>query len=171
MRLRSRSQVQRRVLPPTTDDFADKVKSGMLWTELDAKLREGVQAEADSLQRRRRASSHAHRARNLRAHARPTPSSCAHALCAPHRTSNALASGARPCAAAKDSGCSAAPSAYARARSPHPRCTAAGSQGSPPCRSSAQLSLHLLRSSQAYLTSACSQGTAATSNCVVACLR
>jgi len=42
-------KVQRRVLPFPSDDFADKVKTGMSWTELDEKLKEGVQQEADEI--------------------------------------------------------------------------------------------------------------------------
>lgn len=39
--------VQQRHLPAVGDAFAERVKSDMTWEELDAKLREGVQADAD----------------------------------------------------------------------------------------------------------------------------
>uniref|UniRef100_A0A7S3FFI3 Trigger factor C-terminal domain-containing protein n=1 Tax=Haptolina ericina TaxID=156174 RepID=A0A7S3FFI3_9EUKA len=38
-------KVQDRVYPEVNDDFADKVKPGMSWAELDEKLREGVELE------------------------------------------------------------------------------------------------------------------------------
>jgi len=40
-------EVQQRHLPEVGDSFAQRVKDDMTWEELDAKLREGVQADAD----------------------------------------------------------------------------------------------------------------------------
>ena len=39
--------VQQRMLPEANDAFAERVKSGMTWEELDAKLREGVNQQAE----------------------------------------------------------------------------------------------------------------------------
>jgi FKBP-type peptidyl-prolyl cis-trans isomerase (trigger factor) len=39
--------VQRRELPEPGDAFADRVKDGMTWEELDAKLKEGMELEAE----------------------------------------------------------------------------------------------------------------------------
>eukprot|EP00967_Tisochrysis_lutea_P073365 scaffold98222_cov28-Tisochrysis_lutea.AAC.1 len=50
-------KVQRRIFPELTDGFANKVKPGMTFKELDEKLREGVQQEVDAQYRK-----NAHRA-------------------------------------------------------------------------------------------------------------
>jgi trigger factor len=50
-------KVQRRIFPELTDGFANKVKTGMTFKELDEKLREGVQQEVDAAFRK-----NAHRA-------------------------------------------------------------------------------------------------------------
>jgi len=42
--------VFRKELPEPGDDFADQVKSGMTWAELDEKLKEGVMADAEDKQ-------------------------------------------------------------------------------------------------------------------------
>ncbi|KAL3927882.1 MAG: hypothetical protein SGPRY_002628, partial [Prymnesium sp.] len=42
-------KVQRRELAEIGDDFANKVKTGMTWQELDEKLREGVENECEEL--------------------------------------------------------------------------------------------------------------------------
>ena len=39
--------MQQRMLPEANDAFAERVKSGMTWEELDAKLREGVNQQAE----------------------------------------------------------------------------------------------------------------------------
>ena len=45
-------KVQSRVLPECTDEFAEKVRTGMSWKELDDKLREGVEQECEAQQRK-----------------------------------------------------------------------------------------------------------------------
>ena len=44
-------KVQKKVLMDVTDAFADRVKPGMTLTELEDKLKEGVQNEVEDLQR------------------------------------------------------------------------------------------------------------------------
>ena len=46
-------EVQRRELPEPGDKFAEKVRSDMDWAELDAKLKEGVQQDADEKMRQK----------------------------------------------------------------------------------------------------------------------